>query len=323
MLVVALIASGSGEAVHAGELDLSDRSRLRVGIGDRTRLLRDGRWVSTLSQLDRYDLEVDMLQAWLTKGWKPEWIDREELRALSQRGITPVVVHYYFGDSISKERVEAARKAWYTSLWRMAEQLRGDTPVLVILEPEWNITAPAGETSVRDWAGFAEDLRAAARMIRKRAPNVLVGTCPGDFAGPPDLERVLGPVADDLDFIAFQEMRASTRSHHSAAASEDVGRKALAFARYLRRAFDRPLLLGYLAVSSYGGWAQTQDRMLRDVLAQRDALRAAGVWGVVYFQLFDDRDHRGYFGAAEPHFGLLTRKGRPKPALEAFRELAR
>ncbi len=160
-------------------------------------------------------------------------------------------------------------------------------------------------------------------MIREQAPNVLVGTCPGDFSGAPDLERVLGPVADDLDFIAFQEMRAATDRSRDRVGYRRVGPAAVEFARYLKRAFGRPLLLGYLAVSSYGGWEQTQEQILRDVLEQRAALQDAGVWGLIYFQLFDDPAHRGYFGRAEPHFGLVTHDGKVKPALKVFRALAR
>jgi len=199
--------------------------------------------------------------------------------------------------------------------------VRGAGPVLVILEPEFNEDAPAGETPVREWPGFAEDLRAGAALLREQAPQVLVGTCPGDFEGPPDLERVLGPVAQDLDFLAFQEMRARSapKSDLAEPGYLEMGRSAVSFARYLDRAFGRPILLGYVAVSSYGGWDREQARMLAALHRRRAALREAGVFGLVYFQLRDDPGHRGYFGRGERHFGLLDARGRPKPALEAFR----
>ena len=49
-------------------------------------------------------------------------------------------------------------------------------------------------------------------MIREQAPNARVGVCPGDFSPDRDLEPLLGPAASELDFLAFQEMRASTDS---------------------------------------------------------------------------------------------------------------
>jgi hypothetical protein len=294
---------------------------LRIGIGDRLAIERGGRWIPTLELLDRLDVDVDLLQIWLPRGWKKDWIPRDELAKLRERGVVPVVVHYFFGDDISKERVEAQRGPWYASMWEMAQQLRGQGPVLVILEPEWNIEPPSGETAITDWPWFANDLRAAAMMIRKQAPNALVGTCPGDFPGRPDLEGVLGPVAGDLDFLAFQEMRATTDRDASRPGYADVGRATVDYARYLQRAFGRPLLVGYVAVSSHGGWESEQAAILRDLHARRSDLLAAGVFGLVYFQLYDDPLHRGYFGPAERHFGLLTRKGQRKPAFEAFRAM--
>jgi len=322
VLACCLAVWGAPPPAGAGGLDLERPGRLQVGIGDRLTVERDGRWVPTVDALDRLGIDVDMLQIWLPRGWQDDWVSKDALERLHARGVVPVVVHYYFGDFISKERVEAQRSAWYTSMWEMAQQIRGDDPVLVVLEPEWNIAPPPGETAITDWPWFANDLRAAAIMIRKEAPNALIGTCPGDFPGRPNLEPVLGPVAADLDFLAFQEMRASTDPDGDRPGYTDVGRSAVEFARYLHRAFGRPLLLGYLAVSSYGGWVDTQRSIVADVHAHRKALLDAGVFGVVYFQLFDDRKHRGYFGPAEKHFGLIDAKGRRKPAFEAFRALA-
>jgi len=305
------------------ELDLRDTSRLQIGVGDRYSIERHGRWVPTLTALDQLGIRVDMLQIWLPRGWKKDWISRKALAEVHRRGVVPVVVHYFFGDDISKERVEAQRDAWYASMWEMAQQIRGDDAVLVILEPEFNIAPPKGETAITDWPWFANDLRAAADMIRREAPNALIGTCPGDFPGTPSLEPVLGPVADDLDFIAFQEMRAASDRDAGRPGYKQVGRASIDYARYLKRAFGRPLLLGYLAISSQGGWVETQKQMLAGVDAQRNALRAAGVFGVIYFQLYDDPAHAGYFGPAEKHFGLLTHEGRAKPALEVFRAMSR
>ena len=313
--------------VHPGNLptglDLTEPSRLRIGIGDRMRLERDGSWVRTLDEMERLGVRPDFVQIWLPHGWQESWLPRSDLDDMAQRGVVPVVVHYFFGDFISKERVEAQRAAWLRSIERMADRIRMAGPVLVVLEPEFNIAPPPGETAITRWPGFSSYLREAAQMIRSRAPNARVGVCVGDFAGPPYLEPVLGPVADDLDFLGFQEMRAATVPEAGSEAYLRVGRSATDFARYLERAFGRPLLLGYVAVSSHARWEEEQASALRDLLAHRRDLLDAGVFGWVYFQLFDDPRHTGFFAAAEPHFGLVTANGRPKPALDVFRELAR
>lgn len=319
-LLVASSAYGEPGASN-GLSGLSPLPRLRVGIGDRISLPAGGRWTSGPAEALARGLRLDLFGVWLPRGWSEDWVKRGELERLAASGVTPVVLHYYFGDDISKERVEAQRDGWYSSMWRMANMVRMDAPVLVVLEPEFNVAPPEGETAITDWPWFANDLRAAAEMIRKQAPNALVGVCAGDFPGTPGLEPVLGPVAADLDFLAFQEMRASTDKAASRADYLQIGRAAVDYAAYLKRAFDRPVLLAYVAVSSYGGWEGTQAVMLGDLARHRQSLIDAGVFGVLYFQLRDDPDHRGYFGVAEQHFGLVRRDGTPKPALEAFRAL--
>lgn len=310
----------SARESHAREW-LAPGARIRLGVGDRLSLTRDGKKIPTDLVARDLGLAPDFVQIWLTRDWKEDWAPRAKLAALAARGVTPVIVHYFFGDDLSRERFEAARDAWYTSLWRLAQQIRIDAPVLVILEPEWNQPAPRGQTSLQDWSGFAEDLRAAAEMIRRDAPNALVGTCPGDFAGPPNLERVLGPASERLDFLAFQEMRAETDAAAAEPGYLDVGSAATEFAAYLWRAFRKPLLLGYVAVSSGNGWEQKQAEALSSLAAQREALQRSGVFGAIYFQLVDDPRHRGYFGSAEKHFGLVDNRGRTKPAWKAFRKL--
>jgi len=316
-------AEGAGESRAAADSEarklLEPGERLRVGIGSRVSVERDGEWRSLHQEARRRGVQPDFVQLWLTRGWSADWVRHQSLVELAEQGVTPVVVHYFYGDFISKERIETQRDPWYASMWRMANLVRMDHPVLVILEPEWNIAAPPGETNVTEWPWFANDLRAAAEMIREVAPNALVGTCPGDFPGPPKLEPVLSPVADDLDFLAFQEMRGSTAPDASEPGYRDVAGASVQFARYLQRAFGRPLLLGYLAFSSHGGWETAQATALRDLYHRRQDLLDAGVFGWVYFHLFDDPDHEGYFGPAERSFGLLRADGEPKPAFEVFR----
>lgn len=315
LLVAAPAFGGAGE-------DLLRPGRLRLGVGDRIKVENRGRWTSEPANARALGLELDLFQVWLPRGWHEDWLTRRQLRDLSARGVTPVVVHYYFGDFISRQRVEAQRDGWYASLWRMAKRISGDAPVLVVLEPEFNIAPPPGELAVTDWPGFGEDLRAAARMIREIAPNARVGVCPGDFPGPPGLERVLGPVVGDLDFLAFQEMRARTDRDRGREGYLDVGGAAVDYARYLKRAFGLPILVGYVAVSSHGGWEGRQADALRSLAARRADLLEAGVFGLIYFQLRDDPKHEGYFGRAEKHFGLVRSDGSPKPAFEVFRGLA-
>jgi len=116
-------------------------------------------------------------------------------------------------------------------------------------------------------------------------------------------------------------MRADTDPAAAREGYLSVGKTAVEYASYLHSTFELPILLAYLAVSSHGGWEAEQAAAISELGAHRAALRNAGVFGVMYFQLYDDPAHVGYFGDAEPHFGLLRADGTAKPALQAFRAL--
>jgi len=317
-----IAGAGPGAADDPPAAPIGDGSRLLVGVGDRVHIHAGDRRISVRDEAARLGVGTDLIELWLPRGWKDSWIDPGELSHLAETGSTPVVVHWFFGDDISRERVRGQLHEWHRSLGRMARRIAIESPVLVVLEPEFNNQPPPGETAVTDWPGFAAELREAARIVRAEAPNARIGVCAGDFSPARGLEAAIGPVADDLDFLAFQEMRAKTRRHDDAGDYLDVGASAVSYADYLRSSFGRPLLLGYLAVSSWDGWERSQARALDSLARRRDELLRHGVFGVIYFQLRDDPHHEGYFGPAEKHFGLTSAEGAPKPALEAFRALS-
>ncbi|MBW2244108.1 MAG: hypothetical protein JRH01_19165 [Deltaproteobacteria bacterium] len=290
----------------------------RVGVGDRIEIHRAGRAISVRDEARRHGLATDYLEIWLPRGWEDSWLDPEALRSLTRTGTTPVIAHWFFGDEISQERVEGERAEWHRSLARLARRIAIDAPVIVLLEPEFNNAPPEGETAITDWAGFSDEVREAIRILRHFAPKVQVGLCAGDFSPTRDLEKAVSGVAGELDFLAFQEMRASTRHDKDAL---NLGEAALSYARYLRQAFAKPVFLGYVAVASYGDWQLAQRDALRSLVRERRALEKAGVFGLVYFQLRDDPEHTGWFGPAERSFGVLNAKGEPKPALEPLRAL--
>lgn len=294
---------------------------MRFGVGDRLTLQKKGDWVGLAGEARRLGAPTDYLQLWLTRGWQRSWVPDEELQRLVDAGTTPVLVHYFFGDEMSRERLLEKREEWHASLRRLGQLARSVSPVMIVLEPEFNNDPPAGETHSVAWNGFAKELRRAIKIVRDEAPNAQIGICAGDFFPTFDLEKIR-PVANSVDFMAFQEMRAITDAERERSGYLRVGWDAVRYARYLRREFGKPILLAYAAISSHGGWEEEQAQAIRDIHDAKSALAEQGVFGVIYFQLFDDPDHVGYFGDAEASFGLVTHGGRPKPAFWAFKELA-
>jgi len=163
--------------------------------------------------------------------------------------------------------------------------------------------------------------------VRHFLPRARVGICPGDFRSY-DLWGVLGPIARHMDFLAFQELWASTRPNWMSDREQDVTEYALLFTTYLKVVYERPVLLAYLGVSDWSaesprGWEGVQARVWRDLAMDIDRFRANGLFGVLAFAWYDDPAHTGYFGPAETRWGLVERSGRRKPAFEAFADLAR
>ena len=81
----------------------------------------------------------------MTRGWRSSWLPRVRIRELEARGVAPVFVHYFFGDEISRERIEDEREEWHASLRRLG---RVATPqraaARLLLQPR----PPAGTAAV-------------------------------------------------------------------------------------------------------------------------------------------------------------------------------
>jgi len=291
-----------------------------VGVGDRQRfyLENDRGKASFLHRWARNNgAPVNAQAIWLTRNWDEGWASREDLERMVAEGVVPVLILYYFAGDISRSYVVEHRQDWYFYLMKVAALASIDAPVLVVLEPEFNDGTNAAGTVISNWPGFNEIVIDGIYLLRSMAPNLLVGICPGDF-GSEDLEPSIGEVVEYSDFIAFQEMRASTQPSETCDDYEDITDRSLRYADYLYQTFDKPVLLAYAAVSTYGGWEQIQADVVKHLFAARGKLRERGVFGILYFMLFDDPEHDGYFGAAETEFGLVRADGEPKPGWHAF-----
>jgi len=296
-----------------------------AGVGDRvssrlegnTEFFRHHEWAR------QNGAPINAQAVWLTRDWDESWVSRDDLERMARDGVVPVLILYYFAHDISRRHVLAHREEWFFYLTKVAALASIDYPVLVVLEPEFNDATNEESTLILSWPGFNEIIIDGIYVLRSLAPNVLVGICPGDF-GMQDLEPAIGEVAQYSDFIAFQEMRASTRPSLVSNDYEDVTERTLAYATYLQKTFHKPILLAYLAVSTHDPdvdrWEQHQASIISHVMAKRRDLAGLGVFGLLYFMLFDDPAHEGFFGPAEPHFGLVDKFGKPKAGWHAFRE---
>ncbi len=297
---------------------------LELGVGDRYDQVVNGRNLVVYKEAEKDGLRFKYVAIWLCKGWDTSWVSRHDLAKIVADGYTPFILYYYFGDSISKEYLTADNcrrlKEWEEDIERVGEliNLPNGAAVLVALEPEFNDGVFPGETPITEWEGFNDVVIAAVQRLKTKAPNCKVGLVAGDW-GDFNLDRCIKRAVKVLDFLGFQEMRAATAPEVNESGYKDVALSAVRFSRYLKR-FKKPILLAYLAVSSYKdgdplGWEKEQAEIIREVLKARNELVKNGVFALVYFAYFDDPTHQTlYFGEAERFFGLKTQEGVLKSA---------
>ena len=306
---------------------------MSTGIGDRYDQAVAGRRVVVHQQAAKDGLKFKYMALWLTPGWK-EWVTKEQLLQIAKDGYTPLLVYYTFGDRSSREYLEAdggARlKAWHKDITENLGPLADiGSEVLIALEPEFNII-PASGTPLSSWPGWFKEVGRAIDALHRAAPMAKVGLCPGNW-GNRDLVPVMSGVAAQSDFIAFPEMRAASDPTVDAKSRGylDVAGAAVEYSAYLKESFGKPLLIAYLALSSYAdgnprGWEREQARIIKGLFDREAELVQNGVFGLVYFAYFDDPGHgTEFFGEAERHFGLKDERGRPKKAWRVWKNRSR
>lgn len=302
--------AGNRAGAEAGDLNTMDTS-YSYGVGGWSFNIDDA-WVPAPELLAEDSMEVDVIQQWIGgSGWT-DWFSAEDVAAIHEAGYVPEVIHYYFGDP-DLDDVIARSDEFLADIQTLADILTesgvGDH-VIVTLEPEFN------QGRVATWDGWNDLIIQAIDILRPTGCKV------GLLAGDWDIDHVLpismGRAAAYSDFVAFQEMRASTQNDRDQAL--EVPDRAIRFSRYLRRTFMRPVRLGYLMVSDYNGWTDVQRQVVVDFCERRDELEEAGVVAVAWMSYMDRPGAGGYFAAAEAHKGLKHHDNRPKPAFHIFRE---
>lgn len=268
---------------------------------------------------------VDAISMWITREWDEGWYDIETLqREVIDKGYTPVFIFYWFADAISVSYVKRNEKAYFRTLRRFTEylkKLRGQK--VVIFNPEFN------QNGVEAWSGMNAIFLKSYEMVREDS-SVLTGLCIGDFG---DYRRVndvenwqsfhpsIQQAAKVSDFIAFQEMRALTRN--KAVEIPRTPERSYAIAKYLHATYQKPTILAYVALSTYGkDGEKLQAEAYEGYLHYLPKMqKEANLILFNTFHLFDYPGHVGYFKEAEEYFGLLSASGKPKKALEAFRKV--
>lgn len=250
-------------------------------------------------------------QTWVGTWTKSNWGAYENsLRDAKNQGTTPVVLWYYWGDAISPNAVKYGSSGRSKGEWDwMAKELAtrgknvmGSQPFLVVLEPEFN------KQGIASWEDFDGMLANQASIIKAHAPNAKIVIGFGYWGGWDKFDRAVAKA----DYVGFQLMRASTRD--SSSQGTGMADQAVEVSGKLKARWHKPIILFDLAISSYGGWEWVQEKAIQNFAAKRGQLDDNGVFGVVYRYVRDNCLSKGYFGAAECHWGLKRSDGGHKAA---------
>jgi hypothetical protein len=270
-------------------------------------------WVAAPKVYADDGVPMAFVQAWAGgTGWA-DWLTSKSLADIKAAGMTPEIIHYFFGDPKLAD-VQARTTAFLADIDTLAQVLTASgagAGALVTLEPEYN------QNEVATWDGW-NDLMIQA-IDKLHAVGAKVGLLPGDWDIGHTAIISMGRAAAKADFVAFQEMRASTQDTPEEA--RQVVSKAIRFSHYLSRKLLRPVRWGYLMVSDYGGWEAVQRDVVIEMCERRPELEASGVVAVSWMDYLDDPGQTtGYFQAAEAHKGLKNADNTPKPAWHVWKE---
>jgi len=275
--------------------------------------------------LQKYSKNTNGVSMWITRGWKKFWYDIPTIQKdIINKGYTPVFIFYYFADDVSVKYIKKTKKKYFAQLQKFTNYLKKiDGQKIVILNPEYNMDG-AGK-----WKGMNKIFLKSFKILRED-PQVIVGPCVGDFGDysktdePKEwalFDKSLNVAIKSADFIAFQEMRALTRNKRKNILK--TAHRAYCMAKYLHKKYNKPTMLAYLAISSYGKHGKAmQAKVYKSFVHYLPLMKKdANLMLFGTFHYFDYPKHVGYFKAAEEFFGVLDKDGIKKPAFKYYNKL--
>ncbi len=278
--------------------------------------------ITTLVQEDELK-HVNAVSLWITREWSENWYPSSEVNQhIVEKGYTPIFIVYWFGDDISVDYIQKHEKEYYTYLKRLRlylDKIKGQK--IIVLNPEYN------QFGVEGWRGFNKLLLKSKEILDHG--DISIGPCVGDFGNYDlvfdpfnwkDFDMSIKDSIQSFDFIAFQEMRSLTKNTPSHIIK--LPERIESFSAYLYATYEKPVLLAYIALSSFGKEGETLQKDVFRRLAQRQNILAqSGMIGMNLFHLIDVPGHIGYFGSGEEHFGVYRSDLIQKTSVRYFKQI--
>ena len=262
---------------------------------------------------------VNGISIWITKDFNfTSWFKPEDInKNIVEKGYVPIFIVYWFRDDISPKFIENNWKNYFEFIKKCDKyfsKIKGKK--YIILNPEYN------ENGVSSYKKYNKLMEKTYKILKTK--NRILGYGVGDFG-------VYGVTFDYnnfksfdksfqavkyYDFIAFQEMRATTRNSKGDILNTPY--RSLEFAKYLYQTYHKPTFLAYLALSSY-----KNPKLQTEVFKRYSQLlpifkKEANLIGFNLFHYFDTPQQVGYFKEAEKYFGIVDNSGDYKESYKYF-----
>ena len=263
--------------------------------------------------------------------WMGSWTQKygwgyaeQQLIAARDRGITPVVQWWYWGDDISPACVEQGCQDTRQNVWkdkatwyRMTRELAaviantmGGREVIVVLENEFN---KGGIEGYEAFDGYLLD-----QVVElHRTPGIKAALAFGNW-GLSNWAR-FDRSAAAADYVGTQLLRSSVRdaaTYHQAVDTLITG------ATHLNNTFRKPSLIVDLGISSYPSseYELYQEAIVRSLFQRLGELKTVGVAGLIWREMVDNAtmSTSNYHGIAERFWGVVRADGSRKPAFQPF-----
>ncbi|HUF24411.1 MAG TPA: hypothetical protein VMN81_09810 [Vicinamibacterales bacterium] len=288
--------------------------------------MRFGVHVDSLAEADTHSLPMSFGVFWMGS-WtqKHGWGYAEQhLTAARNRGITPIVHWWYWGDDISPSCVENGcqdnrqgvwkdRATWYRMTRELGDVIRrtmGGAEAIVILESEFN---KGGIEGYEPFDGYLLDQ--IVELHRVAGVKVILGFGNWGLSNWARFDRA----ASAADMVGTQLLRSSVRDASTYHQALDT---LISGASHLNNTFRKPSFIIDLALSSYPSaeYEAYQEAVVAQLFQRLGELKALGVTGMVWRAIVDDpaMDLSNYHGIAERHWGVVRADGSAKPAFRPF-----
>ncbi|GAA4904036.1 hypothetical protein GCM10023333_42980 [Ferrimonas pelagia] len=256
---------------------------------------------------------------WITRHSDWRWLQPDLLKLAVQKGYTPMISLWYFGDEISPEFVTEHWDAYRTMIRQRLIPLLKDLPeAYLLLEPEFN------KNGIERWPEWGRRMSEVIGEIKRALPGIKVGMVLGDWdpIGQFASYESAAPAIEASDFVGTMLMIAGYTEAIHFDADWSPWIRAQRLALQLRQRFNKPWMLAYVAIASEPQWQRRQALELEKLEQYLPALKQYGLFAINWFSLVDDPGQQGWFADAEQSFGLLDRNFEPKPAAQTWHRLA-